>query len=173
MLHRKVATCFITNWVSVLLDVFETTIYSVNSKNAHETRPSANASSTSDFKSYTTLPIDPIKSGHPSERVSAVDLEPPNPMIIVHIGRISNMMFTHPMWAVFSLFHQMCGTHCVSPSEIRLKPLTARSPSDILPVFVWDTPPTGSANSVQFYEFSSLGRSGLFLLWGVFPVICN
>lgn len=85
------ATYCITNWVLVLLNIFETTISSVNSRNTCETRPFANALSISDFKYYTTLPFDPIKSDHPLERISAIDLEPPNPTVIVHIKQISNM----------------------------------------------------------------------------------
>ena len=171
MPHREVATYFVTNWVSFLLDVFKTTVYSINSKNARETRLLANASSMSDFKSYTTLLVYLVKSGHPSERISVVDLEPPDPTVIVHIKRISNMTFTCLMWAVFSLFRRTRGTHCVASGGTQLKPLTARSPSDILPVFVgphfWQ-----NQNDIHYILwFFGFGCLQPFLLWGVFPAI--
>lgn len=79
--------------------------FSINSKNAHETRPSANASSISDFKSYVILLYTVVKSGHPLEHISVVDLGDPDPTVVIHIGRLSSMMSTRHTWVVFSLFH--------------------------------------------------------------------
>jgi len=54
MPYRKVVTCFITNWVSVLLEMFERSLFPFNSQIAHEHNSSANPSFMPDFKLYTT-----------------------------------------------------------------------------------------------------------------------
>jgi len=96
-----------------------------------------NALSISDLKSYTTLRVDPVKSDHPLERVFTVDLGAPNPTVIVHIERLSSMMFTSLMWIVSSLFRRTRGTRSMASGGTRLKLLTARSPSNILLV-LWN-----------------------------------
>jgi len=155
-----VATCFVMKWVSVLLDIFKTTVYSVNSKNACETRPSANASSTSDFKPYTTLYVYLVRSSHPSRHISTVNLEPLDPMVSVHIGRVTNMIFTHLMWVVLSLFCRTSGTRCVASGGTRLKSLTTRNPFDILPIFFGPASDRISEISIAFHDFSSPSARG-------------
>lgn len=152
--------------------MFETTAFFVNPKNIHETRPSTSASSISEFKSYTTLPVDPVKSGHPLEHVSTVDLGAPGPMVIVDFRWLSTMMFTHPMWTVLFLFCQTRGTPWMALGGTRLKLLTIRSPYDILPVF-WNPTFDGiKMISITFYDFPVSGTCGLsffegFSLWYV------
>lgn len=97
---------FHNGWVSVLLDTFETVVFFVNSKNAYETRPFTNVSSISDFKSYVILLYNLVKSGHPSECISSVDLGALDLMVFVHIGWLNSMMSTHLMWSIFSLFYR-------------------------------------------------------------------
>jgi len=113
-----------------------TIVISICSQISLKTRIFSNSLSMSDFKLYIIRPVYPIGSGHLSNRISPIDLGPPDPTVSVHIGQVSSMTFTRPMWAVFSLFCQTRGTHCVALGGTRLKPLTAWSPSDILPVFV-------------------------------------
>ena len=127
------ATCHLTNWVSVF---FERSLFPFNSHINREHDSSANSLFMPDFKLYTTQLGYPVESGHPSDCMSTVDLEPPDSTVSLHIGQVSCMKFTRPMWAVLSLFHRTCVTRCVASGGTRSKLLTARSPSDILLVSV-------------------------------------
>lgn len=73
------------------------TIISICSKMSVKDESSANSSSTSDFKSHVILLFKLVKSGHLLGRASVVDLGNPNPTVIVHVGRVNSMTFTHSM----------------------------------------------------------------------------
>lgn len=105
-LHREMATYFFMNWVSVL---FERSLFPLLQdclRNWFLCQLIGHAGLQISYDST----YFPIESGHPSDHFSAVDLEPPDPMVSVHIGQVSSMPFTRPMWVVFSLICQTCVT---------------------------------------------------------------
>lgn len=136
--QREMATCFIMKWVSFSWKCLNGHYFCLTPRWPVNMIPLPTHCSCRTSNIYTIQPIYPIESVHLSDHTSAVDLEPPGPMVFVHIRRVSCMMFSRPMWAIFSLFHWMRGTHCVASGRTRLKPLTTWSPFDIFPVFVWD-----------------------------------
>lgn len=152
---------------------FEMAVISVYSKNARETRISANSSSTSDFKILHNLLYSFVKYGHPSGRISVVDMDPPDPTIIAHIGQITCSTFTHLIWVVFSLFPRMRVARCVASGETRSKLLTASKPF-WYPARLCGIPPRMESKHflLHFMIFWVLAHVAL-LLWGVCPAICD
>lgn len=107
------------------------------------------------------LPYVLLKSSCPSDCISIIDLEALGPMVIVHIRHLCSSMFTCPMWAVFSLFYWICGNLRVASGRTRLKPLTTRSPSNIILV-LWNSRSDGiEALFSVFYNYFGFGCWGL------------
>ena len=101
------------NWVSNSLNHTWIVIKSICSKIACEYESFSNSSSMSDVKSLSSY-FSTCKSGQSSGCISAINLDPPDPLVILHIERTSHTMFTHPTWAVFlsllpNVCHSMCG----------------------------------------------------------------
>lgn len=136
MLHREVATCFLMNWVSVLFRQSLFLLLLDFPRNWFLCQLIDHAGS----QILSTLAYFPVKSGHPSDCFSAIDLGPPDPMVSIHIARVSSMTFTRAMWVVFSLIRWMCFTQCMALGGTQSNPLTAWGPSDILLVLAWGPP---------------------------------
>lgn len=138
-LHREVATCFLTNWVSIL---FEWSLFLLLQDfpwNWFLHQLIGHAGSQALFALAYFL----VESGHPSDCFSAVDLGPPDPTVSVHITQVSSMTFTCAMRAVFSLTHWTRVTHCMELGGTWSNVLTAWGHSDILPVLVRGLPSDG------------------------------
>lgn len=99
MLHREVATCFLMNWVLVL---FEQSLFLLLWDfpwNWFLRQLIGNVGS----QILSASTYFPVESSYQSDYFSAIDLRPPDPMISIHIVRVSSMTFTHAIRAVFSL----------------------------------------------------------------------
>lgn len=167
MLHREVATCFLMNWVSVLFEWLLFPLLQDFPWNWFLFQLISHAGSQISYDSASFL----IKSSHPSDYFFVVDLEPPDPMVSIHIRWVSSMTFTLMMWVVFSLIHQTRVTHYMASGGTQSNLLTTWSPSDILLVLAQDLPSDGIGDFRTVLCFPVTERLGDFLHWGGCPVI--
>lgn len=154
MPHREVATCFIMNWVSVLLKMFEWSLFPFNSQIAREYHSSSNSSFMPDFKPLYNSAYLPhwIRS---SVRLHVRHWFGASRSYGLRPFRVGKLHDDYPsnVSGFLSLSYRTRGTQCVAMGGTQLKLLTAWSPSDILSIFVWDLPLMESANSVRFFTF--------------------
>lgn len=70
-------------------------LFPFNSEIAREHDFLANISFMPDFKLYTNWPFYLVESGHLLDCMTVIDLEPPDPTVSVHIGRVICITFSH------------------------------------------------------------------------------